>query len=246
MSKILTLPQVQAKFNYDLPETQVVLVSGGNAPQEAWLQKIVNEKDDNGHKRTLWCADHGVDACKKAACVPYQIVGDADSATPEGWQWALDKGTIITKLPVEKDVTDTQMTLQMIGAEYKRASVILTGAWGGRFDHAFSTIFSLQGMIKDNLWGCVADQNEVIFFLRGEDHITLHFVDQPKAISLLPLSGECSGVSINGVHWPLDQVMLNNNLPYAVSNEVDDKENTIWVSLKQGLLGVYMYWEGKH
>lgn len=236
MSKYLNLPQVKAILSDDLPDKQVVLVSGGTAPDKTWLSKVCED-------RPLWCADHGVDACMQADCKPYQLVGDGDSATQEGWNWALDNGSLITKVPVKKDVTDTQLALQMIQAEYKQATVILTGAWGGRFDHAFSTVFSVQGMAKNHLWGCIADEREVMFFLRDEDHITLRFDKQPKAISLLPLSGKCSGVSINGVYWPLDQVMLNNNLPYAISNEVNSKENTIWVSQKQGLLGIYLYWE---
>lgn len=236
MTKILELPQLQAVFNYEIPKNQVVLVSGGQAPSKSWLKEIIKN-------RPLWCADHGVDICKEAGCIPCQLVGDGDSASSEGWQWAMDNGALITKVPTKKDVTDTQLALQMIKAEYNEAVVIMTGAWGGRFDHAFSAVFSLQGFNKDKIRGCVADQNEVMFFLRDEDNITLRFNKQPKAISLLPLSGECSGVSINGVYWPLDQVMLNNNLPYAVSNEVNSRENTIWVSLKKGLLGVYLYWE---
>lgn len=236
MTKILELPQLQAVFSYDIPEKQVVLVSGGQAPAKSWLKQVIQN-------RPLWCADHGVDICKEAECVPWQLVGDGDSASPQAWQWAIDNGSLITKVPAKKDVTDTQLALQMIKAEYNEAAIIMTGAWGGRFDHAFSAVFSFQGFTKGKVRGCVADQNEVMFFLRDEDNITLRFKKQPKAISLLPLSGECSGVSINGVYWPLDQVMLNNNLPYAVSNEVNSKENTIWVSQKKGLLGVYLYWE---
>ena len=236
MAKILELPQLTAKFSYELPDPQVLLVVGGDAPAASWLKEV-----EPGC--ILWSADHGVDACRAAGCPPQQLVGDADSATPEGWNWALEKGAVITKVPVEKDMTDTQLALQMIAAEYNSACVILTGCWGGRFDHAFSTIYSLQGMFKDRIWGCAVDQREALFFLHDEDSITLQFKQQPKAISLLPLSGECSGVSINGVHWPLDQVMLNNNLPYAVSNKLDSRQNTIWISQTRGLLGVYMYWE---
>ncbi len=235
MNNILNLPQLKAQFSYDLPEKQTVLVVGGKAPDTKWLKQVIKN-------RTLWCADHGIDICKNANCIPYQLVGDADSASPEGWQWALDNGAIVTKLPVEKDLTDTQLALQMIANEYNSSTVILTGAWGGRFDHAFSTIFSFQGFVKEHLYGCIADEEEVLLFLRDEDYLTLKFNSQPKAISLLPLSGECSGVSINGVHWPLDRVLLNNNLPYAVSNKVDSRENTIWISQKRGLLGVYLYW----
>ena len=47
MTKILELPQLQAVFSYDIPEKQVVLVSGGQAPAKSWLkQKIVLSSAD--------------------------------------------------------------------------------------------------------------------------------------------------------------------------------------------------------
>ena len=74
MTKILELPQLQAVFNYEIPKNQVVLVSGGQAPSKSWLKEIIKN-------RPLWCADHGVDICKEAGCVPCQLVGDGDSAS---------------------------------------------------------------------------------------------------------------------------------------------------------------------
>ncbi|WP_296898112.1 thiamine diphosphokinase [uncultured Megamonas sp.] len=236
MNNILELPQLIAKFGYKIPENQIILVSGGNAPDAQWLKSISEGKD-------VFCADHGIDICKQANIKPVQLIGDGDSASSEAWQWAVDNNVTITKVPTKKDVTDTQLALQIIDDKYPASTVILTGAWGGRFDHAFSSIFSFNGMLKSNFYGCIADDKEILFFLHNEEHLTLNLKQHPKAISLLPLCGTSSGVSIDGVYWPLDQVMLNNNLPYAVSNEIDSKENTIWISQKQGILGVYLYFE---
>lgn len=236
MNNIFELPQLMAKFNYDLPMKEIVLVSGGNAPDKEWLQKI-------SKNRMVFCADHGIDACKQAGIKPFQLIGDGDSASLEAWSWAVEQNVIVTKVPTKKDVTDTQLALQIIDDKYTASTVIFTGAWGGRFDHAFSSIFSFKGMLKPSFRGCIADDKEVMFFLQDEESLTLKLKQQPKAISLLPLSGICNGVSIDGVYWPLDQVMLNNNLPYAVSNEIKSEENTIWISQKQGTLGVYLYFE---
>ena len=76
MTKILELPQLQAVFSYNISEKQVVLVSGGQAPAKSWLKQVIQN-------RPLWCADHGVDICKEAECVPWQLVGDGDSASPQ-------------------------------------------------------------------------------------------------------------------------------------------------------------------
>lgn len=236
MNNTIILPQLDAKFNYTLPTNEIVLVSGGNAPTVDWLTDV-------SQNRIIWCADHGIDICKQANIKPTYLVGDGDSANPDNWQWAIQEKVNITKVPAKKDVTDTQLALQLIQSNYNNSTIIFTGAWGGRFDHAFSSIFSFKGMFQKNFCGCIADQKEVMFILKNNDALTLTLKKQPKAISLLPLSGTCSGVSIDGVYWPLDQVMLNNNLPYAVSNEVNSQENTIWISQKQGILGVYLYWE---
>lgn len=236
MNNILELPQLIARFSYELPENQIILISGGNQPDIQWLKSISKNKN-------IFCADHGIDICKKADIIPLQLIGDGDSASLSSWQWAVKNKVTITKVPTKKDVTDTQLALQIIDDKYLSSTVILTGAWGGRFDHAFSSIFSFNGMLKENFRGCIADEKEVLFFLHNKEYLTLNFKQTPKAISLLPLCGTCSGVSINGVYWPLDQVMLNNNLPYAVSNEINNKENTIWISQEQGILGVYLYFE---
>lgn len=243
MNNILELPQLTAEYSFPLPETQVLLVSGGNPPDTLWLRQVLHSD------RILWCADHGVDVCNQVGCIPAYLVGDGDSASPQAWQWAERNHTVIRKVPCKKDVTDTQLALQSIKNQYNDNSfTIMTGAWGGRFDHAFSAIYSLQSLYsarQEAILGCIADQREALFFLSNEDNITLTLKKPPKAISLLPLSGESTGVSINGVYWPLDQVLLDNKLPYAVSNEMENAENTIWVSQKKGLLGIYLYWEEK-
>jgi thiamine pyrophosphokinase len=148
--------------------------------------------------------------------------------------------------PPEKNLTDLQLGIQRVRERYGKATVSITGVWGGRFDHIFSNIFSLMGCEEIGLRGCcAADETEVLVLLKGKDHVQLALESKPEVISLLPLSAQCSGVSIDGVHWPLHNVELSNRLPYAISNRSGEVLSEITVSLETGWLGVYLCWDEK-
>lgn len=225
----ISLPEVYAGYSAHLPPGELLLAGGGRAPAADWLCQAAGG-------RQLWCIDRGIDCCHRAGLVPLRLIGDGDSATAEAWQWAEENNVPIEKFPVKKDYTDTQLALDMAAAEQKY--VVLTGAMGGRFDHAYSTIFSFG---HSNIQGCIADEQEAVFFLRGKEKINLALSRQAKAISLLPLTATASGVTIQGVYWPLQDAELTQELPYAVSNEADGEKITI--ALADGILAVYICWQ---
>ena len=125
-------------------------------------------------------------------------------------------------------------------AEKHDAFVILSGGFGGRFDHAFSLLYALVGT---NLHGCIADDCEFLLILRDEDAVTLHLSSIPKSISLLPLSPVCSGVSIDGVHWPLTGATLRQHEPYAISNRLSSSDHRIAIKNGKGILALYLCWD---
>ena len=225
----ISLPEVHVSYSAPLPPGELLLAGGGRALCSAGVS-------DACGRRQLWCIDRGIDCCHRAGIVPLRLIGDGDSATAEAWQWAAANRVPIEKFPVQKDYTDTQLALDMAAAEQKY--VVLTGAMGGRFDHAYSTIFSFG---HSNIQGCIADEQEAVFFLRGKEKINLALRRQAKAISLLPLTAAASGVTIQGVYWPLQDAELTQELPYAVSNEADGEKITI--ALADGILAVYICWQ---
>lgn len=228
MKNSILLPELKAEFNYDLPKKELLLIGGGRAPAKAWLQSISKGK-------TVWCIDHGLDCCRQADILPQRLIGDGDSAAQENWQWAAEQNIPIAQFPPEKDFTDTQLALQMAAEE--QSTVILSGAMGGRFDHAYSTILSFA---HSGLPGCIADELETIFFLREGEKLQLHFAKEPKAVSLLPMTAQVTDVKLTGVHWPLNNALLEQHLPYAVSNRLAGKKITL--SIGQGILGIYICW----
>ncbi|MCR5175876.1 MAG: thiamine diphosphokinase [Anaerovibrio sp.] len=228
----IKLPKITIKYIEGKPVNQLLLVGGGRQPSKDWLQKAVNG-------RTLWCIDHGVDICHELGLVPERLLGDFDSCNSNSLQWAKDYGTIIEKYDAHKDFTDTQAALNK--AQKDNCYTILTGAMGNRFDHTYSTIFSFGNSLIN---GCIADEQETIFFLRSKESIQIALKANPKAISLLPISPQVSGVNTSGLHWELSNAQLIQAEPYAVSNvQADEYHGDFTVSIGNGILAVYICWQ---
>jgi len=100
----------------------------------------------------------------------------------------------------------------------------------------FSCAFSGIPMI-------LADEQEACFFLHEEDSLSFTAKQTPKAVSLLALGGECRGISLAGTQWPLEDAVLRQEEPYAVSNELAEGSSSFRVSLQAGTLAVYLYWQ---
>ena len=132
--------------------------------------------------------------------------------------------------------TDSQLALDLLTVK-KEAFSVLSGGFGGRFDHAFSLLYAFAGT---KLHGCIADDYEFLLFLHDEDTVTLQLTETPKSISLLPLSSFCNDVTIDGVYWPLTGATLRQNEPYAISNRLSSHDNRVTVKNGNGTLTLYL------
>ena len=228
-SSVISLPNIRLDFSQKIFREDFLLVAGGRAPSSAWLQAAASG-------RTLYCIDHGADACRSANLTPSLYIGDGDSISADTWDW-IKKSNIETKMfPIEKDKTDSQLALDLL-TEKKEAFIVLSGGFGGRFDHAFSLLYAFAGT---NLHGCIADDYEFLLFLRDEDTVTLQLTETPKSISLLPLSSFCNDVTIDSVYWPLTGATLRQNEPYAISNRLSSRDNSVTVKNGSGTLALYL------
>lgn len=233
------LPQVTFTFTQGLPDTELLLIAGGRPPAGEWLKQVCAGRE-------VWCVDKGIDSCWRQEIRPQRMIGDGDSALKDSWQWGASLGIPVEKHPVEKDLTDLQLALQRAGEVHENLQVLLTGVWGGRFDHAFANLYSLLGSKQWGVkQGCAADEQEVLLLLEGPNQVSFQTKELPAAISLLPMSSSCTGVSIGGTHWPLQEVILEQALPYAISNCTDSVAQKVQVKVNTGWLGVYLCWDEK-
>lgn len=208
----------------------LIVVAGGRRPDPQWLHTV-------GQLGTVIAADRGADHCKKAGVVPRFLYGDRDSAAPGAWEEFLRKGAKVKTYPVNKDDTDLSLVFQDLEPG---PPVVATGIWGGRADHLFGNLYTLLAYAQRGGTVILADEQELLCYLRPGTRATFMAAKRPRAVSLLPLSPECT-VSIHGVRWPLDKSLLTQANPYAVSNK--QTEPSVEAESHAGIAGLYFTWK---
>ncbi|SRR5574344_2103698 len=216
MSQVLTLPQGTLSFMDLLPLPVGMVLAGGRKPAVNWLTRVGESCKE------VFAADKGLDYAKASGLKPLLVVGDGDSADRSLWEEA-KATTIVKEFPVAKDHTDLQLLLQELPPD---RLYIMSGVWGGRFDHLFSAIHSLAEVVKKRqLPVVVADERELMILVPAGKTCTFTPPpeERPQAVSVLPVSGSCC-CSLKGVRWPLVHAVLTAADPYAVSNELNQEQ----------------------
>ena len=220
----MNLPQCEIFFP---PAQEILFVSGGRVPNVDWFTEAARG-------RKVFCVDRGVELCRACEIVPSCLIGDFDSANQSAVAWARARGVPVEAHPADKDLTDTQLALQRAEELFGEHVALVTACFGGRVDHLFSTIHTCAALRRRIV---LADEREVIFFVKSGEAVDVTFKRTPFAVSLLPMTSICEGVTIKNVRWELDGATLTQNFPYAVSNRVAGEK--ISVGIARGTLAIY-------
>ncbi len=156
------------------------------------------------------------------------LLGDFDSigALPDG-----DFERI--QVPAEKDLTDTQLAVE-IAIDRGAEDILLIGGLSGRLDHTLSTLAILEGLSARGIYGLVTDGQSRARYLKSTS--TLIARSPYKYLSILAADEVVKGVSVEGCKYPLKHATLRRSLQFAVSNEITG--NVALVSVKKG--GIYL------
>ena len=222
------------------PSQEIICIGGGRAPETDWLIGLIQQRNMCGSNAPIWAIDRGVDICRALKLPPVHLIGDGDSASSKAWTWAEERGTHVHAFPPEKDFTDTELALQIAAENFiTRPLVILTAAFGGRLDHLMSTATVAA---HADIPCVLADERETLFYLHAGESLTVTCDTPPRAISLLPFTEECTGVTTRGLYWELQDACITNCASLAISNVLahENTKNTFTVSIKSGVLGVYL------
>lgn len=175
------------------------------------------------HESSLYlAADGGLRLTKKAGITPDIFIGDFDSLDKNKAKSALDESTEVMSYPCEKDDTDTMLAIKLALKKGFR-NFCLYGCLGGdRPDH---TLASLQGLsyIAEN------GGQGFAFGAEGNDGLTpcitvikngsMKFPpDMQGYFSVLADGGDCSGVTLKGCKYTLENGKLLCCDPMGVSN----------------------------
>lgn len=232
--RAISLPFVSIDIQYSGDICLMVL--GGRAPAVPWLSAL-------DFAQEVWAVDKGLEYCLDAEITPDRLIGDCDSSSVSAWKRAVELGVPVSKFESDKDLTDFQLALDIFSDDRKDKStggLFLSGGFGGRFDHLWSVVISFLHRPGKFIPIGMADDEEGMVFLKGPARASASFAKRPESVSLIPFSGECTGVSINGVRWPLDDVMLEYSRPYSISNRLAGGAAVF--GLTEGLLGFYWKW----
>jgi len=186
---------------------------------------------------TVIACDSGCDFLSKFGIIPSLVVGDMDSISDSGLEFISANNIPVEKYPVEKDWTDTEIALKKAS---KDDEIILVCPLSGRIDHVMANLGLAMKLRTDGYKITVSDGISVCFPLSGEDsaECSLRVFKDDAAVSLIPFSFETpvSGVTTEGLYYPLNDASLIAGSSYSFSNHPEKGAYSIKVSIKSGKL----------
>ncbi|CFX84538.1 Thiamin pyrophosphokinase [Syntrophomonas zehnderi OL-4] len=188
-------------------------------------------------QETILCADGGANHAYKMGVVPQIIIGDMDSIFPEVKEYFVKRKVTFKKFPRRKDFTDTQLVLTK-AAEMGASEIILLGTLGRRLDHTLSNLYGGIEMAQRGIKISHLSPRLAVYLVSKE----LEIIGQAgDLVSVLSLTEQAHGVTVQGFDYPLDQVVLEQKVPYAISNVLSGNRGMI--SVDEGILAVFHYFQ---
>lgn len=158
--------------------------------------------------RIIIAADGGLRHTAALGLSPDMIIGDMDSLRGED----VPPGAIL--YPSRKNDTDMMLAIKKglaLGAE----EFFLFGGMGGRFDHTYANIQSLAYLSEHGAKGWLLDESHRITVLeRG----TMELEPEYRYLSVFAYGGTCTGVTIIGAEYNVENETLVPSFPLGVSN----------------------------
>jgi thiamine pyrophosphokinase len=184
-------------------ELDAVVVASGDGP-ELTLPSATN----------VVAADGGLLRARELGLHVDVVVGDLDSVTPETLAVAETAGARVVRHPQAKDATDLELALDEAVALGARR-VLLVASSAGRLDHLLGSLLLLgaERYAELELDALVGDA--LVHVIRTERTLE----GAPGALlTLVPLGGEATGVTTQGLEYPLVGETLEPGTTRGVSN----------------------------
>lgn len=162
---------------------------------------------------------------------PDAVVGDLDSLEAETVTELAASGVEIERYPVAKNQTDLELAIER-GLAAGAADILLLGALGGRLDQTLANLL----ILAQREWPArlrLAEGDQLAQVLRGGQSLTLHAAPG-STVSAIPLSPAVTGITYNGLEYPLLDATLALGSTRGVSNVVASSPATI--TIKEGVL----------
>lgn len=170
-----------------------------------------------GEQDYLLAADGGLEHVQKLGLQPDEILGDFDSLgyIPQGAK----------VFPVEKDDTDAMLAARR-GLERGYREFVFYGSLDGpRLDHTVANFQTLQFLADHGARGWLVGNTHIVTVVKNG---SISFPATAKGtISVFCMGADARGVTIEGLHYTLQNGTLSAGFPLGVSNHFVGKPATI-------------------
>jgi thiamine pyrophosphokinase len=187
-------------------------------------------------------ADSGLDHAVASGLLPDVLVGDLDSISAAGRMWAYEHAAEIEEHEPDKDSTDTELAIARALQVLEISDLLLlSGSVGAdeRLDHFLGVLLALGNPSLAGLDSVRAVIASTQFRIVHPGHTITLDVEPGQQFSLLALHGPCTGVTVSGARWPLENATLTSSEARGLSNEASDTPATkSEVSVQTGVVTV--------
>ena len=166
-----------------------------------------------GPEDLILCADGGLRHVLACGLLPHALIGDGDSG---GLNPPL--GVEVIRLPTDKDITDTQACIDHGLARGYREFLLLGCSGGPRLDHFLGNLGLLEYCAEHGACGKILDEKHLILLHTG-GRMVLPEAWGYRFFSLFALDRRVTGVTLEGLRFPLRDATLERAAPLAVSNQ---------------------------
>ncbi|MDK9708722.1 MAG: thiamine diphosphokinase [Desulforhopalus sp.] len=170
-------------------------------------------------------ADGGSNTCERLGILPNVLIGDLDSTATAIVEKYLQKQVAIHRHPPRKDATDLELALDFALLQGAR-QVVLIGGLGGRWDMSLANILLCAAEKYHSMHISVAETDCTMHLLHPGKPFTLRGLPGER-VSLLPLQGGITGLTLQGFDYPLQAASLSFGTTWGVSNVLHHQEATI-------------------
>lgn len=165
--------------------------------------------------------------------LPHLAVGDMDSIPADLLARYRDAGVEMHLHPPRKDATDLELALDL-ALDRGATRISILGGTGGRLDHTLGNLFLLARCLPTGIAACIMDESQCVHLV--DKALTLSGA-AGDTLSLLPATPEVSGVTIEGLEYPLQDATLTFGTSWGMSNVFTGASAT--VTLRSGRLFVF-------
>lgn len=209
-----------------MSEQRILLFSGGALGPWALDEIKADDVLVGADRGALFLVEHGFR--------PDMAIGDFDSVSLEELQRIQQASKhVVACDPVMKDVTDTDMAFDW-SIRQEPSELLMLGVVGTRLDHTLSNIQLLKKAADSGVSCRIADAANQIQLVRGPADRQLIRRSRFTHVSLIPLSMEVTGITLDGFRYPLRQAALALGQSLGLSNVLI--QDVGMISVAEGLL----------